>query len=403
MSVLKSKKILIGICGGIAAYKIILLIRLLKKAGAEVKVILTDSAADFVGKVTLATVSENPVYDHMTESETGLWTNHVELGLWAEVFLIAPLTANTLAKMATGQANNLLLTTYLSARCPVFVAPAMDLDMWAHPTTKENIEALSWHGVSIIEPTNGLLASGLSGKGRMEEPEELFKTLNAFFSKNQDLLGKKALITLGPTVESIDPVRFISNRSTGKMGIEIANSLKARGADVWLVAGPVQIDLTEFEEKTTKVRSASDMYEAVNSKFEEMDIVVFAAAVADYTPTIVAKQKIKKAGDKITIELTKTRDIAASLGLKKKPNQFLIGFALETENELEHARQKLVKKNLDVVVLNSLNDPDSGFEVNTNKITILNTKGETFEYETKSKKDVANDIVNYVVENLPKI
>ena len=396
-----SKKILIGITGGIAAYKVITLIRLLKKAGAEVQVIVTDAASEFVSTLTLATVSENAVLHRMADASTGLWTNHVALGLWADAFLIAPLSANTLAKMAIGQSDNLLITTYLSSRCPVFVGPAMDLDMWAHPTTKANLATLVGHRVQVIEPTDGPLASGLSGKGRMEEPENLFTVLESYFSNGAELKGKRALVTLGPTVEAIDPVRFISNHSTGKMGIEIAKALLAKGAEVQVVAGPVLFDWNTMQATVQKVTTAEEMYQAVHQHFADADVVILTAAVADYTPATVSSQKIKKSGTEMNLELVKTKDIAASLGAIKKPGQLLIGFALETENEQPNAHKKLETKKLDAIVLNSMNDAGAGFGHDTNKITIFNTKGETFTFETKSKKEVAVDLANYVVKHLP--
>ena len=410
MNTITTKNILIGVSGGIAAYKVVELVRLLKKFEdphnpwdrAEVQVIMTHSAQDFIGKLTLATLSENPVYTEFFDEKTGEWTSHVELGLWADVFLIAPATANTISKMANGQSDNLLLATYLSARCPVFVAPAMDLDMWAHPSVQSNLETLRQHGVEIIEPGNGSLASGLEGKGRMEEPQEIFKVLQSFFVQTQDLEGKKVLVTLGPTVEPLDPVRFISNHSTGKMGIEIAYALAERGAEVHILAGPIQKNLTLPDVEVTHVNTALEMYEAAISQFGQMDVAILTAAVADYTPAEVAKEKIKKSESDMSIKLVKTKDIAAALGEKKQKHQMLIGFALETENEVENAKSKLQRKNLDAIVLNSLRDSEAGFGYNTNKITILNQKGETFLFETKTKKEVAKDIVDYLVANMPK-
>lgn len=401
MHLLEGKKIIVGICGGIAAYKILTLIRLLKKAGAEVKVIMTPSAVDFIGKLTPATLSEEEIYLEMFNTSTGVWTNHVELGLWADLFLIAPATAGTISKMTSGQADNLLITTYLSARCPVFVAPAMDLDMWAHPSTQSNINLLKNHQVQIIEPGTGSLASGLEGKGRMEEPEQIFIILESFFKSAQTLKGKKVLITLGPTMEAIDPVRFISNHSTGKMGAEISLNLVQKGAEVYIVSGPIKADVKLPVEATIiKVQSAEEMYQACLKIFPEADITILSAAVADYRPEKAETEKIKKKDDSLEIRLIKTTDIAASLGQKKKKGQILVGFALETNNEVANAKSKIERKNLDAIVLNSMNDPGAGFGFDTNKITIIDRIGQEFTFETKTKKEVANDIVEYVVKNL---
>ena len=401
MHLLEGKKIIVGICGGIAAYKILTLIRLLKKAGAEVKVIMTSSAVDFIGKLTPATLSEEEIYLEMFNTSTGVWTNHVELGLWADLFLIAPATAGTISKMTSGQADNLLITTYLSARCPVFVAPAMDLDMWAHPSTQSNINLLKNHQVQIIEPGTGSLASGLEGKGRMEEPEQIFNILESFFKSAQTLKGKKVLITLGPTMEAIDPVRFISNHSTGKMGAEISLNLIQKGAEVYIVSGPIKADVKLPVEATIiKVQSAEEMYQACLKIFPEADITILSAAVADYRPEKAETEKIKKKEDSLEIRLIKTTDIAASLGQKKKKGQILVGFALETNNEVANAKSKIERKNLDAIVLNSMNDPGAGFGFDTNKITIIDRIGQEFTFETKTKKEVANDIVEYVVKNL---
>ena len=401
MHLLEGKKIIVGICGGIAAYKILTLIRLLKKAGAEVKVIMTPSAVDFIGKLTPATLSEEEIYLEMFNTSTGVWTNHVELGLWADLFLIAPATAGTISKMTSGQADNVLITTYLSARCPVFVAPAMDLDMWAHPSTQSNINLLKNHQVQIIEPGTGSLASGLEGKGRMEEPEQIFNILESFFKSAQTLKGKKVLITLGPTMEAIDPVRFISNHSTGKMGAEISLNLVQKGAEVYIVSGPIKADVKLPVEATIiKVQSAEEMYQACLKIFPEADITILSAAVADYRPEKAETEKIKKKDDSLEIRLIKTTDIAASLGQKKKKGQILVGFALETNNEVANAKSKIERKNLDAIVLNSMNDPGAGFGFDTNKITIIDRIGQEFTFETKTKKEVANDIVEYVVKNL---
>jgi len=403
MKLLEGKKILIGICGGIAAYKVLTIIRLAKRSGAEVKVIMTPTALEFVGKLSAATLSESEVLVDLFNSASGVWTNHVKLGLWADLFIIAPATASSISKMANGQADNLLLTTYLSARCPVMIAPAMDLDMWAHPSTNNNLEVLRKHNVHIIAPTIGSLASGLEGNGRMEEPENIFAQIISHFKKTQDLLGKKVLITLGPTVEPIDPVRFISNHSSGKMGAEIVRCLIERGADVHVVAGPIKTDnLLPKEAKIYKVQTAEQMYQAASSIFEFADITILAAAVADYKPEKTELQKIKKKEEDLEIKLVKTIDIAATLGQIKRSGQMLIGFALETQNEIINAKAKLDRKNLDAIVLNSMNDAGAGFGFDTNKITIIDSQGNEIVFETKSKKEVANDIVEYVVQNLPK-
>jgi len=404
MSHLQGKKVLVGICGGIAAYKVLSLIRLLKKAGAEVKTIMTPSAIAFIGKLSPATLSESEVLVDLFNPATGVWTNHVALGLWADLFVIAPATASSISKMATGNADNLLLTTYLSARCPVFVAPAMDLDMWLHPATQSNIQVLQKQNITIIQPGTGLLASGLEGKGRMEEPEQIFFIIDRFFKQKQDLKGKKVLITLGPTIEAIDPVRFISNHSTGKMGAEICWKLVERGADVFIVSGPIKADVKLPQNATIiNVQSAEEMYQAASSLFETSDVTILSAAVADYRPEKAENQKIKKKEEKLEIRVVKTKDIAAALGERKKQGQFLLGFALETQNEVENAKSKIERKNLDAIVLNSINDAGAGFGFDTNKIMIIDRQGQEFTFETKSKKEVANDIVEYVVQNVPKI
>lgn len=363
------------------------------------KVILTPGASDFVGKVSLAALSGNPVYDLFTDETSGEWHNHVELGLWADLFLIAPLTANTMAKMANGNCDNLLMATYLSARCPVMVAPAMDLDMWIHPSTKRSLSTLISDGVLVLEPTDGPLASGLSGKGRMMEPEAIFKEIHLFFSKVQDLSGKKVLVSLGPTVEPIDPVRFISNHSSGKMGAAICQELTERGAKVTAICGPISEHLVVKADNIIRVKTAEEMLEACTSVFPKVNWAIMAAAVADYTPVQVASQKIKKSDNHLQIELKKTPDIASILGQKKQDGQILIGFALETENENQHAMEKMNRKNFDAIVLNSLNDPGAGFGVETNKITILSKKKPPVSFETKTKKEVAKDIIQYVVQN----
>jgi phosphopantothenoylcysteine decarboxylase/phosphopantothenate--cysteine ligase len=403
MKLLNNKKILLGICGGIAAYKVLSLIRLLKKDGAEVRVIMTPSAVEFIGKLTAATLADSPVYSELADPDSGQWTNHVELGLWADLFLVAPATASTLSKMASGMSDNLLLTTYLSARCPVFVAPAMDLDMWAHPATQKNLQILRQQKVSVLEPNEGELASGLSGKGRMQEPEEIFSALSGFYSQKQILKGKNVLITLGPTQEALDPVRFISNHSTGKMGAEIAKAFLEMGAGVTIVAGPVDKNLLPSEARILHVRSAIDMLDACELNFSQSDVIVLAAAVADYRPAQVSEQKIKKSGEHLSIELVKNPDIAATLGAKKRKDQFVLGFALETENELENAHAKRIRKNLDAIVLNSLNDSGAGFALDTNKITLISADGIAHPFETKSKKDVAHDITRFVVQQIQNL
>lgn len=394
--ILKNKKILLGVSGSIAAYKSALLIRLLIKEGAEVQVIMTDAAKDFITPLTLSTLSKKPVLSSFTKGDSGEWNNHVELGLWADVMLIAPASANTIGKCANGIADNLLIATYLSARCSVFFAPAMDFDMYKHPSTLENISKLKSFGNHIINAENGELASGLVGEGRLAEPEHIVHELERFFSKNASLEGKKVLITAGPTQEPIDPVRFISNHSSGKMGFAIAEAFEMAGAEVTVVSGPVSI-LNPTGIKIEKVQSAKDMYEAVNKYFDTADIVILSAAVADYTPLHVADKKIKKKEGKFNIELTKTIDIAATIG-QKKTKQTIIGFALETDNELENAQSKLQRKNFDAIVLNSLQDKGAGFRYDTNKIKIIDRSGNIEGFELKTKKEVAQDILNKVVE-----
>ena len=397
-SMLKGKKILLGITGSIAAYKSIYLLRLLVKEGAEVKVIMTPSARDFVTPLTLSTLSHAPVLSDMFD-EVG-WSNHVMLGRWADIMIIAPLSCNTLAKMAGGQCDNLLLAVYLSAVCPVVVAPAMDEDMWKHPATRQNIEKIESFGNRIIPVENGELASGLHGEGRMAEPEQIIQyiTDNFFLTETnaKPLAGKKALVTAGPTYEAIDPVRFIGNHSSGKMGIAIAKELYKRGAEVTLIMGPSSIDFSNGIH-LTKVVTADEMYKACHKVFPGVDIGVMSAAVADYTPTVKAKQKIKKKEDHFHLELTKTKDILKSLGEKKKNGQVLVGFALETTDEKKHALEKLQKKNADMIVLNSLNDKGAGFGHDTNKITIFRKKGKEISFTTKTKEEVAKDIVDTII------
>ncbi|MBX2915941.1 MAG: bifunctional phosphopantothenoylcysteine decarboxylase/phosphopantothenate--cysteine ligase CoaBC [Cyclobacteriaceae bacterium] len=392
---LAGKKILLGVCGSIAAYKAALLIRLLVKQGADVKVIMTASAHDFITPLTLATLSKNPVLTNFSKDETGQWNNHVELGLWADVMVIAPASANTLAKMATGLCDNLLLATYLSARCPVLFAPAMDLDMWLHPATQSNLKKLSTFGNQLIEPTHGELASGLVGTGRMAEPEQIVEAIENFFKPGK-LAGKKALVTAGPTYEAIDPVRFIGNHSTGKMGYALAVELVRQGADVTLVSGPTHL-AAPAGVSLVKVTSADEMFQASQKHFSHSDIAIFSAAVADYRPAHKADQKIKKGDSTLNIELVKTYDIAAELGKQKKASQVTVGFALETENEKINAHSKLKSKNFDLIVLNSLNDSGAGFAHDTNKITLL-TATTTQEFSLKSKTEVAADIVTAIIE-----
>ncbi|MEQ8905948.1 bifunctional phosphopantothenoylcysteine decarboxylase/phosphopantothenate--cysteine ligase CoaBC [Ekhidna sp.] len=394
---LAGKKILLAVCGSIAAYKTAFFVRLLVKEGAEVKVIMTESAKDFITPLTLATLSKNPVYSEYFDKQSGEWHNHVELGMWADLMLIAPLSANTLGKMANGICDNLLLATYLSAKCPVMVAPAMDLDMYQHPTTQDNLKKLQSFGNEVIEARDGELASGLSGQGRMAEPEELLEIVKKKFANSEVLKGKKVLITSGPTFEAIDPVRFIGNHSSGKMGTAIAKAFQEVGAEVIMVSGPA----TNFPSsgEIVKVNSAEEMLLETQKRHSKADIVVFSAAVSDYRPKNPAKEKIKKKEDSLQVELIKNPDIAADLG-KKKKNQFHIGFALETNNEEINAKEKLKKKNFDLIVLNSLNDNGAGFQKDTNKVTFFDKNNNEHKFELKSKAEVARDIVDYVIKNL---
>jgi len=394
---LSNKNIILGVCGSIAAYKSALLVRSLIKAGANVKVILTADASNFITPLTLATLSKNPVYTQYFDPETGVWSNHVELGLWADYLIIAPASANTIAKMANGICDNLLTAVYLSAKCPVFFAPAMDLDMWKHESTRENIAQLQSFGNTIIAPNSGELASGLFGEGRMAEPDEIVAFLIQHIQIGLPLLGKKAIVTAGPTYEAIDPVRFIGNHSSGKMGFAIAECLASLGADVTLITGPTS-EKSAINFKRIDVVSAVDMQEACLANFAQSTITVMSAAVADYTPVEVAPQKIKKSESTFTINLKKTKDILAGLGELKRPDQLLVGFALETEHEEVYAKQKLEKKNLDLIVLNSLNDDGAGFKADTNKITIFNRKLEKTVFELKSKREVAQDICNEILK-----
>lgn len=392
---LKGKKIILGITGGIAAYKSAQLVRSLVQKGAEVKVVMTPLAKEFITPLTMATLSKNPVLVDFFDPTNGNWNSHVNLGLWADAMLIAPATANTLAKMATGIADNLLLTTYLSAKCPVFVAPSMDLDMFAHPTTKQNLKALKSYGNIIIEPAVGELASGLEGKGRMEEPAKIVSILSDYFVP-KDMLGKKILITAGPTYEKIDPVRFIGNYSSGKMGFALAEACAQRGAVVSLVTGPVALSLSNNTIERINVESAEEMHKVVMSRFPEADGAILCAAVADFAPANTAASKIKREKDNLRLELKPTTDIAAAVGAIKKPEQFIVGFALETDNEEKNAIDKMERKNFDFIVLNSLQDPNSGFGFDTNKVTIIHRSGLKKAYELKTKLDVADDILKEI-------
>jgi phosphopantothenoylcysteine decarboxylase/phosphopantothenate--cysteine ligase len=395
---LSGKKIILGVCGGIAAYKSAVLTRLLVKAGADVKIIMTPSAHDFITPLTLSTLSKNPVLTSLEKEKTGEWNNHVELSLWADAMIIAPATANTVAKIALGLCDNLLLATYLSARCPVWLAPAMDLDMLQHPSTKSNLEKIKSFGNTLIDPTHGELASGLTGNGRMAEPEDIFKQIDFFFSTSQKLKGKTVLVTAGPTYEAIDPVRFIGNHSSGKMGFAIAEELAREGANVNLVTGPTDQKTRQPGITVNHVTSAEEMYNACAGVFGQTDITVLAAAVADYRPAVQSTEKIKKNGS-MTLELTKTHDIAASLGKIKQNGQFVVGFALETEKEQDNALKKLESKNFDMIVLNSLKDAGAGFGHDTNKITIIDRQHKMTSFALKDKKAVAKDIVQAIIEN----
>ena len=396
---LKGKHIILGITGSIAAYKAAYIIRGLVKSGAEVQVVITPSGKEFITPLTLATLSSHPVISEFFSNRDGTWNSHVDLGLWADAMLIAPATASTIGKMANGIADNMLVTTYLSCKAPVFVAPAMDLDMYAHPTTQQNLEKLRSFGNRIIEPATGELASHLVGKGRMEEPEKIISVVDDFFNQKATLAGKNILITAGPTYEKIDPVRFVGNYSSGKMGFALAEASAERGANVCLVAGPVSLDCHHPNITRINVESADEMYQVCVSRFPDVDAAILSAAVADYRPEHAAEQKIKRetAGD-MMLHLVPNKDIAASLGQIKKDCQILVGFALETTNGHTHALEKLKKKNLDMIVLNSLTDDGAGFKVDTNKITILTDKGETIAYPLKSKKEVAEDIVDKITE-----
>ena len=390
----KGKHIVLGITGGIAAYKSVMLLRLLVKAGAEVQVVMTPSAKEFVTPVTFSSLSGKPVVSEFFTANSGEWHSHVDLGLWADLMVIAPATASTIGKMANGVADNMLVTTYLSAKEDVMIAPAMDLDMWKHPSTQRNLKTLEQDGVFIVQPGSGSLASGLDGKGRMAEPQEIFQEIEKYFGRRNEMEGIKAVVTAGPTYENIDPVRFIGNYSSGKMGFEIARELSERGAEVTIVAGPVNLPTPSGENiKRINVTSASEMYKAAKEVFTDCDLAIFAAAVADYAPETVFPSKIKReVEDAPVIRLKRNPDIAASLG-KIKDNKLTVGFALETDHEIENAEKKLVSKNLDMVVLNSLKDQEAGFNKETNKVTILTAEGGMKKYEAKSKREVASDIV----------
>lgn len=400
MSILSGKHIILGITAGIAAYKSPLLVRLLKKAGADVRVVMTPAAKDFVTPLTLSTLSNNPVLVNFTsDDDNSLWNNHVELGIWADMLIIAPATANTLSKMVNGSSDNLLIATYLSAKCPVYFAPAMDLDMYKHPSTQKAFKKLQSYGNILIPSTHGELASGLVGKGRMAEPIEILNTIEKHTLNNLPLYGKKILITAGPTYERIDPVRFIGNYSTGKMGIELANSVARSGGTVTLICGPTNLKSHESGIQTIEVSSAEEMYNKVHKYFDSVDVAIMSAAVADYKPKNVSLTKIKKSKVSFNLELTKTKDILASLG-KLKNKQLLIGFALETNNEIENAKIKIKSKNLDFIVLNSLNDKGAGFGETSNKITIIDSEFNKTNFKLKTKKEVADDIINELIRKM---
>ncbi|WP_420387111.1 bifunctional phosphopantothenoylcysteine decarboxylase/phosphopantothenate--cysteine ligase CoaBC [Roseivirga sp.] len=397
---LKGKKILVGVSGSIAAYKAAIFVRLLVKEGAEVKVIMTEAAKDFITPLTLSTLSKNPALSSFTKGNDGEWNNHVELGLWADVFVIAPASANTIGKMANGLCDNLLLATYLSARCPVFFAPAMDLDMYQHNAVKANIKKLESFGNRLIEARHGELASGLIGQGRMAEPEELVDYLHDFFNEDKPFAGKKILITAGPTYEAIDPVRFVGNYSSGKMGYALAEEAANLGAEVTLVSGPTHLNIEHPSIQLIRVKSGKEMFEACEKVYTQTDINIFAAAVADYAPSAPATQKIKKTEDQFKIEMAKTIDIAKTLGAKKSNHQFNVGFALETNNEEENAKGKIKSKNFDLIVLNSLQDSGAGFGHDTNKIALIDKANNIQHFELKSKKEVAKDIIHSILEKI---
>ena len=394
---LKGKNIILGITGSIAAYKAAILLRLLVKEGAHVQVVITPAGKEFITPVTLSALSGKPVVSEFFSANDGTWHSHVDLGLWADAMIIAPATASTLGKMANGVADNMLVTTYMSMKCPVFIAPAMDLDMFAHPATQKNISTLKEFGNIIIEPGEGILASGLEGKGRMEEPEKIVEIIAGFFNRKKKLLNKTFLVTAGPTYEKIDPVRFLGNYSSGKMGYAIADALADEGANVILISGPVSISIQKENIKVISVESAEEMYAESLANFPLCDGAVMCAAVADFTPVLREKQKVKCGNENRSLELKPTKDIAAVLGMLKTNNQILVGFALETNDEIQNARQKLQKKNLDFIVLNSLNEQGAGFQTDTNKVTIIDRYNNVQLFELKSKKEVARDIVGKIV------
>lgn len=399
---MKGKKIIVGVTGSIAAYKAAVLVRLLVKEGAEVQVLMTPLAKQFITPLTMATLSHRPILVEFFNPENGSWNSHVDLGLWADLFLIAPATANTIAKMAAGQADNLLLATYLSARCPVWIAPAMDHDMFSHPATAKNMDILKGYGNRILDPVTGDLASGLSGKGRMEEPDQMVREIVSFFSSKKKLQARKILITAGPTYEAIDPVRFIGNHSSGKMGFALARQAQAMGAEVTLVIGPVALSFDFSGMEVRHVKTAAEMYQETVAAFKKADAAILSAAVSDYAPADPLRHKMKRGEGPITLELQPTTDIAAQLGKMKKPFQRLVGFALETDHALENARKKMQVKNLDMIVLNSLHDPGAGFSYDTNKITILGPGNKIEEFGLKPKEDAAYDILDRLADLLPK-
>ena len=400
---LKGKNIVLGITGGIAAYKSVTLLRLFVKAGANVQVVMNPNAREFITPVTLSSLSGRPIISEFFTANTGQWNSHVDLGLWADAMVIAPATASTIAKMATGVADNMLVTTYLSAKAPVFVAPAMDLDMFKHPTTAHNLDLLRSYGNHIIEPAAGELASHLIGKGRMEEPEKIFEVLEEFFTHGQDLAGKRVMITAGPTYEKIDPVRFIGNFSSGKMGFALAEECAARGADVTLIAGPVSLKTESPAIHRINVMSAQEMHDAAIKEFATSDVAILCAAVADYAVENASDHKIKREKDEIpVIHLKKNPDIARAIGEMKRPGQVTVGFALETDNEVENAIGKCQRKNLDFIVLNSLQNKNAGFQVDTNVITIITSDGKSLEYPCKPKREVATDIIDVLINDYLK-
>ena len=399
LSMLENKKIVLGITGSIAAYKACILVRLLIKKGAEVQVVMTPAAKEFITPLTLSTLTQKPVVSEFFDRRDGSWHSHVALGLWADAMIVAPASASTIGKMANGIADNMLVTTYLSMKAPVFVAPAMDLDMYAHPSTQQNLKKLQSYGNYIIEPGTGFLASKLEGKGRMEESEKIVEALEQYFAKQQKLSGKKVLITAGPTYEKIDPVRFIGNYSSGKMGFALAEVCAEQGAEVTLISGPVMLTTKHPGIKRIDVESANEMYEAATKAFPQADIAILCAAVADFTPKTTADKKIKRKSNNLKLELVPTQDIAAALGAIKKKKQVLVGFALETDNELENAQGKMERKNFDFIVLNSLQDKGAGFRVDTNKVTIIDRHHDFTAYDTKSKREVAEDIIEHLIQN----